>query len=185
MGGGLDQFAAMQDKFKPDDLDVILGKAKAGESKYGSQVDRLQMDAGRRAAQTEEMRSSSPELLGLGERGATPSGRSYFDPTRVAERDLRIESKRQAAALSPFTSGYDLLGGGGGGGGRRGGGGDGMDMGGIGSLPTQMAQNSVMGAMNTAGQPPVFSAFGYGFARPSLRNPTHNAAKGGPRVMAR
>ena len=62
-----------------------------------------------------------------------------------AERELRIESKRQAAALSPFTSGYDLLGGGGGDGG---------------GLPFQMAQDSVMGAMNAAGQPPVFSSFG-------------------------
>ena len=165
MGGGLDQFYGMQNT--------------------PSQQQRLQMNPGARQAWTEQMRSVDPGLLGLSERGATPSGRSYFDPTRVAERELRIESKRQAAALSPFTSGYDLLGGGGGGGGRRSGGGDGMDMGGIGSLPTQMAQNSVMGAMNTAGQPPVFSAFGYGFARPSLRNPTHNAAKGGPRVMAR
>ena len=160
-GSGLDQFYAMQNT--------------------PSQQQRLQMNPDDRQAWTEKMRSFDPGLLGLSERGATPSGRSYYDPTRVAERDLRIESKRQAAALSPFTSGYDLLGGGGG---RRGGGGGGMDMGGIGSLPTQMAQSSVMGAMNAAGQPPVFSAFGYGFARPSLRNPTHNAATGGPRVMA-
>lgn len=144
-----------------------------------------QMKGGMQQSQMPQQQFSRPRYGMSDPRSRTPSGRSYFDPTRIAERELRIESKRQAAALSPFTSGYDLLGGGGGGGGRRSGGGDGMDMGGIGSLPTQMAQNSVMGAMNTAGQPPVFSAFGYGFARPSLRNPTHNAAKGGPRVMAR
>lgn len=97
MGGGLDQFYGMQNT--------------------PSQQQRLQMNPGARQAWTEQMRSVDPGLLGLSERGATPSGRSYFDPTRVAERELRIESKRQAAALSPFTSGYDLLGGGGGGGG--------------------------------------------------------------------
>lgn len=147
-GSGLDQFKAMQEKFKPTDLDVILGKAKAGESKYGSQFDRLQMDAGRRAAMTEEMRSSTPELLGLSERGATAVGRSYFDPERIEERERRIRSRRQAAALSPFAGWDDGFGGGGG---AR------MAPPPLlappmfqGGLPMNMAYNSVMNAMSTS-----------------------------------
>ena len=113
MGGGLDQFYGMQNT--------------------PSQQQRLQMNPGARQAWTEQMRSVDPGLLGLSERGATPSGRSYFDPTRIAERELRIESKRQAAALSPFTSGYDLLGGGG-----RGGGG---------SVASRMSRDAIGAAM--------------------------------------
>lgn len=126
MGGGLDQFTATQDKFKSTDLDVVLGKAKAGESKFGSQFDRLQMDPGRRAAMTEEMRSRTPELLGISERGATPSGRGYYSDERLLERQRRIAGRAQAAALSPFAN---------------------SNMQSRGNQPRQMAQDSVMGAM--------------------------------------
>lgn len=126
MGGGLDQFTAAQDKFKSTDLDVVLGKAKAGESKFGSQLDRLQMDPGRRAAMTEEMRSRTPELLGISERGATPSGRGYYSDERLLDRQRRIAGRAQAAALSPFAN---------------------SNMQSRGNQPRQMAQDSVMGAM--------------------------------------
>lgn len=81
-------------------------------------------------------------------RSATPSGRSYFDPTRIMERELRIKSRRQAAALSPFAGWDDDFGGGGG---AR------MAPPPLlappmfqGGLPMNMAYNSVMNAMSTS-----------------------------------
>lgn len=38
---------------------------------------------------TQAMRDTAPSALGLAERGATPSGRSFYDPARQAERWVR------------------------------------------------------------------------------------------------
>lgn len=126
-GSGLDQFYAMQNT--------------------RSQQQRLQMNPDDRQAWTEKMRSFDPGLLGLSERGATAVGRSYFDPERMEERERRIRSRRQAAALSPFAGWDDGFGGGG----AR------MAPPPLlappmfqGGLPMNMAYNSVMNAMSTS-----------------------------------
>jgi hypothetical protein len=114
-------------------LDQFYGQQNAPTS-----FQRLQMNTGARKAWGEEMRSSAPELLPPSERGAQESGRGYYSEERMAERDRRIKGKVQAAMLSPFVSGAQLAGT---------------------SQPQRMAQNSVMGAMNSPQLPPPITIY--------------------------
>jgi len=130
IGSGLDQFKMQNEKFSPTSQSVVLGKAQAGESMNPSAFERLQMDPGKRAAVTEEMQASNPSLLGLSERAATSSGRGYYSDERLLERQRRIAGRAQAAALSPFAN---------------------SNMRSRNNQPRQMAQDSVMGAMQYPG----------------------------------
>ena len=114
-------------------LDQFYGQQNAPTS-----FQRLQMNTGARKAWGEEMRSSAPELLPPSERGAQESGRGYYSEERMAERDRRIKGKVQAAMLSPFVSGAQLAGT---------------------SQSQRMAQNSVMGAMNSPQLPPPITIY--------------------------
>jgi hypothetical protein len=110
-------------------LDQFYGQQNAPTS-----FQRLQMNTGARKAWGEEMRSNAPELLPPSERGAQESGRGYYSEERMKERERRIRGKEQAALLSPFVSGADLVGG---------------------NQARRLAQDSVMGAMQ-APPPPQF-----------------------------
>lgn len=114
-------------------LDQFYGQQNAPTS-----FQRLQMNTGARKAWGEEMRSSAPELLPPSERGAQESGRGYYSEERMKERERRIRGKEQAALLSPFVSGAQLAGT---------------------SQPQRMAQNSVMGAMNSPQLPPPITIY--------------------------
>jgi len=75
-----------------------------------------------------EMQKNYNEFLPPSLQGSTPVGRSRNSPDRIAERQLRLESRQVDQALSPFAQSN-------------------MQSGGL-SQPQQMARNSVFGAMN-------------------------------------
>lgn len=135
---GLGAFNMQNELWKTTDPQVLSGKFQAGTKKNPSTFDRLQMDPGTRNMFVEEMRSRDPNLLPPSERGTRESGRGYYSEERMAERDRRIKGKVQAAMLSPFVSGAQLAGT---------------------SQPQRMAQNSVMGAMNSPQLPPPITIY--------------------------
>lgn len=80
-----------------------------------------------RAAALEDMQQNYNELLPPSQQLSTPVGRSRNSPERIAERQLRLESRKVDQALSPFAQSD-------------------MQSGGF-SQPQQMSRNSVFGAM--------------------------------------
>ena len=80
-----------------------------------------------RAAALEDMQQNYNELLPPSQQLSTPVGRSRNSPERIAERQLRLESRKVDQALSPFAQSD-------------------MQSGGF-SQPQKMARNSVFGAM--------------------------------------
>lgn len=131
---GLGAFNMQNELWKTTDPQVLSGKFQAGTKKNPSTFDRLQMDPGTRNMFVEEMRSRDPNLLPLSERGTRESGRGYYSEERMKDRERRIRGKEQAALLSPFVTGADLVGG---------------------NQARRLAQDSVMGAMQ-APPPPQF-----------------------------
>lgn len=81
------------------------------------------------------MQQNYNELLPPSLQRSTPVGRSRNSPERIAERQLRLESRKVDQALSPFAQSN-------------------MQSEGL-SQPQQMARNSVFGAM----QPQAFTIY--------------------------
>ena len=79
----------------------------------------------------ENMQRNNNELLPPSLARSTPVGRSRNSPDRIAERELRLQSRQLDKALSPFAQSD-------------------MQSGGF-SQPQQMSRNSVFGAMQPQG----------------------------------
>jgi hypothetical protein len=83
-----------------------------------------------KAAALDNMQQNYNELLPPSQQRSTPVGRSRNSPDRIAERELRLQSRQLDRALSPFAQ---------------------ADMRNRGfSQPQQMARGSVFGAMQPA-----------------------------------
>jgi len=53
------------------------------------------------------LRDTNPSALGLAERGATPSGRSFYDPARQAERWVRGTGSQDQTQAAAAAQGYN------------------------------------------------------------------------------
>lgn len=56
---------------------------------------------------TRILQNSNPSALGLAERGATPSGRSFYDPARQAERWVRGTGSQDQTQAAAAAQGYN------------------------------------------------------------------------------